>query len=411
MQDDDQEKLAEIMQMDEVYFNAVLNISAVEGQSSEGLEFARELPRTNPCRSIVQVPGSQERVDLQVFPERWFLRRGEAPLNNRGWVFQERTLSPRIVQFAKDQAFWECRSLLASEVLPQGLPCATALRSNKGVGIGRDSSDILQVKSRWYALVEEYSRTLVTFPDDHLLAVSAVAKRFCHAMLLDPSDYVAGMWKDDLPLSMLWGQEPLPGRAGPEPTSIGREMKHAPSWSWASVFAPIVMLDFDCPLVASTEVLGVELARKSPNFFDGTESCRIRLRGPLAKLCRRLRDGEAWVQIGHDAEFQEFDEFEFQKGSSIIIWWDTARKMASNEFFSLHIGSEPSADGRIERGVILCRTMDRGIFSRVGSFMIPLGSESAALDVVQIFTSCSHLLSEDDFLEHRLSGKCVIDVI
>lgn len=410
MQDDDQEKLAEIIHMDEVYCQAVLNISAVEGQSS-GLEFARDLPLMNPCRSIVQIPGSQECVDLLVFPERWFLCREEGPLNNRGWVFQERMLAPRLVQFAKDQAFWECRSLLASEVLPQGLPYAKSLCSDKGVGIDPDSNDIQEVKLRWFDLVGEYSRTLVTFPDDRLLAVSAVAKRFCHAMLLDSSDYVAGMWKDDLPRSMYWRQEPLSGRAGPEPTSIGREMKHAPSWSWASVFAPISAPGFYFPWVANTEVLGVEVTRKSPNFFDGTESCRIRLRGALAKLTRYLRNGETWAGIGHDAEFQEFHEYESRKGINILIYWDTARKITSNEFFSLHIGSTLSPDGRSEEGVVLCRTIDRGVFSRVGSFTIGLGSGCVALDVVQTFQSSSHLLSEDDFLERRLSGKCVIDVI
>ncbi|XWW99828.1 hypothetical protein V2A60_007841 [Cordyceps javanica] len=399
------------MQMDEIYFNSMLNISAAEGQSSEGLVFARKLSHTNPCRSTVQVPDTQECLDLKVFPERWFLRPGEAPLSNRGWVFQERTLAPRIVQFAKDQVFWECHSLLASEVLVQGLPCARALHSTKGIGLSPDLGDALQIRSRWYELVEEYSRTMVTFPEDRLLAISAIAKRFCIAMFLDPSDYVAGMWKDDLPLSMLWGQEPHLGRAGPEPTSIGCEIKYAPSWSWASVLAPIVMLDFEAPFVPSTEVLGLAFARKSPNFFDGTDSCHLHLRGPLTKFCRHLRNGEAWVQIGEDAKFQIFHEFKIEQGSSIIIWWDTVREIVSDEFFLLHIASEHSVDGPIERGVVLCKAMDKGTFYRVGSFMIPFDSAYSVLDLEQAFKSSSHLLDEDDFLERRLSGKCVIDII
>ncbi|OAA70003.1 Heterokaryon incompatibility [Akanthomyces lecanii RCEF 1005] len=410
MQDDDREKTAEIMQMDEIYFNSMLNISATEGQSSEGLVFSRKLLRMNPCRSTVQIPESQECLDLTAFPERWFLRPGEAPLNNRGWVFQERTLAPRIVHFAKDQVFWECHSLLASEVLPQGLPCAMALHSTKGIGLSPNSGNVLQIRSRWYELIEEYSRTSVTFPEDRLLAVSAVAKRFCYAMSLDPSTYVAGMWKDDLPLSMLWSQEPLPGTAGPEPASIGREVKCAPSWSWASVLATVVMVASEC-LVVSTEVLGLELTRKSPNLFDGTESCRLLLRGPLTKLCQHLRDGEAWVQIGQDAEFRVFHEFEFQQGSSIIIWWDTAREIDANEFFLLHIASEHSVDGRIERGVVLRKATDRGSFCRVGSFMVPFVSKCLPLDIERAFKNCSLLLGEDDFLERRLSGKCVIEVI
>lgn len=414
MQDDQQAKTAEIMQMDEIYFNSTLNTSAAEAQSSQGLVFSRQPLRTNPCRATVQVPGCQEDVDLQAFPERWVLRHGDAPLNNCGWVFQERTLAPRIVQFAKDQVFWECHSLLASEVLPRGVPCAPALYSSKGIGLSSDSThDVLKVKSRWYELLEEYSRTALTFPDDHLLAISAVAKRFCHAMSLDPSDYVAGMWKDDLPLSLLWDQEALHDRAGPQTTSIGREMKHAPSWSWASVLARIAIVDYAAPLVASTEVLGVEIVRKSPNYFDGSESCRLRLRGPLAKFGRHLRGGggEAWIQIGPDAEFQEFDTFECPPGKSIIIWWDTARTVASAVFFLLHIASEHSEDGLIDRGVVLCRTAERGTFCRVGSFMMLFGSEYSVSGLEQVLKGYSLLLGDDDYLECRLSGKCVIDIV
>ena len=261
----------------------MLNISAAEGQSSQGLVFARKLLHTSPCISTVQIPESQERLDLKAFPERWFLRPGEAPLNNRGWVFQERTLAPRIVHFAKGQVFWECHSLLASEVLPQGVPCAVALHSSKGIGLSQIQVIYRKSNHDGMSLLRNILGPPLLFPTIVYWPYRQLRKRFCHAMSLDPSTYVTGIWKDDLPLSMLWGQEPLPSRAGPEPTSIVREMKYAPSWSWASILAPIVVLDFGAPFVASTEVLGLELTRKSPNFFDGTECCRLRLRGPLTK--------------------------------------------------------------------------------------------------------------------------------
>jgi hypothetical protein len=34
------------------------------------------------------------------------------PLNTRGWTFQERILSPRVVFFYKDQLSWDCTSTL-----------------------------------------------------------------------------------------------------------------------------------------------------------------------------------------------------------------------------------------------------------------------------------------------------------
>jgi len=41
---------------------------------------------------------------------------------SRTWVFQERLLSSRTVFFARNQLFWECGELYASEVFPRGGP-------------------------------------------------------------------------------------------------------------------------------------------------------------------------------------------------------------------------------------------------------------------------------------------------
>lgn len=46
----------------------------------------------------------------------------EAPLNQRGWVLQERLLAPRILHFCRRELFWECCETAASETYPSGLP-------------------------------------------------------------------------------------------------------------------------------------------------------------------------------------------------------------------------------------------------------------------------------------------------
>jgi hypothetical protein len=331
-------------------------------------------------------------------------------LNKRGWVFQERTLAPRIVHFTMDQVFWECHSLEASEVLPHGVPGRPPKQFDKSVGINSASSDIQQIKSRWYELIEEYSVTSLSFVDDRLLAISAVAKRFCSAMRLNPSDYLAGMWKDDLPQSMLWSQGSLNGRSGPEPTSVDREMNHAPSWSWASIMAPIRTVEL-FSLQATTEVLYVQISRLSPNVFDGTDSCRLRLRGSVCKFRRHFQGGVPWVQVGQHTGFQEFHDFEFQEGRAIIIDWDTAQKVVADEFFLLHISTEQSEDGPIERGVVLRRTAERGTYARLGSFLTPFKSEYAGSELEDAFKGRLDTLNSDDYLELEMGGKYTIDII
>jgi hypothetical protein len=43
---------------------------------------------------------------------------GDTPLGGRGWVVQERILSPRVVHFSSNQLFWDCCQEKAAELLP-----------------------------------------------------------------------------------------------------------------------------------------------------------------------------------------------------------------------------------------------------------------------------------------------------
>jgi hypothetical protein len=421
MQDNELEKTADIMQMDEIYSNSTLNISATEGRIREGLVFDRETLCINPCRVTVRVPETEEDVHLHSFPDKWFLRPSEGPLNKRGWVFQERTLAPRIIHFTKDQVFWECHSLEASEVLPQGVP-GPSIPLRKGIKLSVVSS-IQQLKLQWYEVVEAYSRTSLTFIEDRLLAISAVAKLFCSAMRLDPSEYLAGMWKDDLPLSMLWYHDRHSNMSGPDQTAtIATEMKHAPSWSWASALGSIGSVELSS-LVAATEVVDIQIVRVSPNFFDGVESCRLRLRGPVCKARRRVQSCGTWICVAQHTEFQEFDHFQFQQGKAIIIEWDISRGVVADcsnahgsvpvqsAYFLLHIASEQSVDGPMERGVVLRKTVVRGTYIRIGSFLIPFKSEYPGSELEDAFNGRLDTLSADDYLDLDSSGRYTIDVV
>jgi hypothetical protein len=44
-----------------------------------------------------------------------------ASTNRRGWVLQERVLSPRVLHFSREQVFWECRQLRACESFPDNV--------------------------------------------------------------------------------------------------------------------------------------------------------------------------------------------------------------------------------------------------------------------------------------------------
>lgn len=426
MQDNEAEKEADIMRMDHTYFNSKLNISASEADPLGGLEFDRNSLLTNPYLTMTKVPSNPEvAMSLYVFSEESHYRfpKGK-PLNTRGWVFQERALSPRIVHFAEDKVFWECWSLNASEVFPEGLPDEEQtywnvpdFNFNKRIGIDPAIFDIRQIKWRWVELVESYSLTSLSFAEDRLLAISALAKRFCSAMRMDPSEYLAGMWRDELPQSLIWRQHRISGRSGPTANGLNLEMRYAPSWSWASPMVSVSIPDFHFyPNIVTTEIVNIDLARRSESLFDGTDFCRLRLRGPICKARRHLQNGTSWIHISEDTVFEEFDTYIFssvQRGRSISMYWDTARRFTLEELFLLHISTdvEEVMDDVQIQGLILRRTTEHGTYKRAGVFQIPLWREYSGSKLENAFKGTFDTLHKGDYLELDADGKYIIDVI
>ncbi|KAK4161879.1 heterokaryon incompatibility protein-domain-containing protein [Cladorrhinum sp. PSN259] len=447
MQDNGPEKAEDIMDMHEIYVNTTLNISAVEGQVSKGLIFDRNLHSTNPCKKSVAVTvsdGLEQPLELLAYNYRCALDSFEGPLSKRGWVFQERALSPRIAHFTRDQIFWECLTQEASEVLPRGLGKQRRLgRWDIGAGMSTSWSPN-RLRQQWKAVVSFYSRTSLSFVDDRLLAVSALAKRFCLVMGRKPDEYLAGIWKNDLPQSLLWFQQ---NRAGISESQggAGSTVPHVPSWSWASLTVPISAVGYFDSKSTKAKVLDIDITRLSPNFFGGVEACRLRISGRLCRFGFFERDGSAWVRIaGSDIELEQ-DETQSKEGG-INIKWDTARPAVAEalksdvdgsassptepEYFLLHIGTDESNGGggpaRMDRGIILRRTDQRGTYTRVGYYVIPLFGRTTRIGKFIIPTRVKFstspveqalsngalaALSTEDYIERQSNGQCKIDII
>ncbi|KAI1354793.1 HET-domain-containing protein [Xylaria sp. FL0043] len=145
------------------------------------------------------------------------------PLLTRGWVLQERLLSPRFLQFGKDELLWDCRESMLCECgqRPADLPY------NQFTLTG-DNHDLLSY--RWRKIVEFYCCLSLTFPQDRLPALSGLARQMGERKA--GATYLAGLWSDSLELDLLW----IP--YGPESGAIDEYI--APSWSWAHVGRKII---------------------------------------------------------------------------------------------------------------------------------------------------------------------------
>lgn len=146
------------------------------------------------------------------------------PLLSRGWVYQERILSPRVLHFTPDELVWECMQSSKCE-------CGTFRyggdleKANMSMSLVAGDLTTDYINSAWHIIVQGYTSKNLTYQNDRLPALSGLARRFCQ--MKKGTDYLAGLWRDNLALDLLWY---IPGEAGNGAINTG-----LPSWSWASV--------------------------------------------------------------------------------------------------------------------------------------------------------------------------------
>jgi hypothetical protein len=187
----------------------------------------------------------------------WSISLIDQPLWKRGWVYQERLMTPRMLVFGDDRIYWQCHERMENEYLPHGLPGSgetydedaktpftlteTVLRS-KPSSTATDE-ELSKLHFEWYKIVENYSMTDLTYPEkDKLAAIAAIAGRFDRVL---PGRYYAGLFEADLPIGILWESSGYT-RADTHWDMIDRSLEvmlesdrdpeyRAPTWSWASL--------------------------------------------------------------------------------------------------------------------------------------------------------------------------------
>lgn len=120
-QDCDEDWKRESQTMNTVYSNSYLNIAATGAQNSSiGLLLERKPKLIQPfevdIRKYWAISGEDTFNPYLFFRhDLWGTYVNESPLGRRGWVTQERELSPRQMHFTEAGVFWECRCLRDTE--------------------------------------------------------------------------------------------------------------------------------------------------------------------------------------------------------------------------------------------------------------------------------------------------------
>ncbi|CZS98638.1 uncharacterized protein RAG0_07280 [Rhynchosporium agropyri] len=166
--------------------------------------------------------GDDHRWYGNLLPPRSQIVRDSSQLSTRGWAFQERLLATRYVQFRSQELVWECKTSLWCECGTLSRPSQQRVPASKqALYKSLQSQDRQTIYSIWSRIVNNYACKVLTDGNDILPALSGLAKRFQAA---GSGEYLAGLWREDLPLSLLWEAR------GPRPKPY-----RAPSWSWASI--------------------------------------------------------------------------------------------------------------------------------------------------------------------------------
>ena len=86
-------------------------------------------------------------------------------------------------------------------------------------------------------------------------------------------------------------------------------------------------------LIIRTEILETDINRISRNHFDGTNFCRLRLRGPLCKVRRQVGDDQPELCIWNNQEKTETRLREYDpeavlldRSEHMLVTWDTSRQ-------------------------------------------------------------------------------------
>jgi hypothetical protein len=99
--------------MGEIYEKSYCTLAAASAKDSNGgLFFPRTLGRSV---KLTDSSGDSPVIFYASAEDRFGVDLHEGGLNSRGWVLQERLLSPRIIHFTATQTFWECGSDRYSE--------------------------------------------------------------------------------------------------------------------------------------------------------------------------------------------------------------------------------------------------------------------------------------------------------
>lgn len=284
VQDSSEDWARESLQMHEIYTNSCCTIAAsASNNPDEGL-FRSRVAKDVFVGYVKMNFADGSPKKIEIWDQFYMNRLTQGPLTNRGWVFQERVLSPRVLHFSQSQVIWECFEMNKCETFPRFSPYPSEARFERGLKTvdaffeSADDQDdktmSVNVYSQWNHLVKNYSRCALTRPDDRLIAMSGIAAMFKKN---SGDEYLAGLWRSRLVEGLNW--------VVTDPVKRPENWPRVPSWSWAAVDSAVLPQSTNLPRDDDLVEIISAAVEETPTTCIGWRHIRgaIEVRGCLTK--------------------------------------------------------------------------------------------------------------------------------
>lgn len=234
IQDDEDDKVLDIAVMDSIFEAGVLTIVSAWASGPEQGLFSHLGDRSHH-----EFPATTKDGVSQTVCVRWQLphfENGKLPCLNRGWIYQELCLSPRLAFFLDSEIVWHCQEHMECQCSPHksvhdwvpGGHSAPEIQAHLSATPGsfqnQPALSPSDAAAHWWSHIEAYSSCQLTNPSDKLPAIQGLAARMVSALRL--GSYIAGAWEDSLLTDLAWARV----HGGTRPATW-----RAPTWSWASI--------------------------------------------------------------------------------------------------------------------------------------------------------------------------------
>lgn len=299
-----------------IYKNAFVTICTPSSNSSnEGFLVRRRKHVAVPFRSRV-VPsihghynlvasGRTRQFEVPSWPE---LDVDGTSWSTRGWTLQEFEMSNRVLIFGESMIHFLCRHNVQSE---------NGYRRNSAPSRVIQTLDPLfwdnypeKYYRTWESMLHGYGRRLFTIIEDRLPAISGMAKYIADET---GDEYLAGLWKSELPSSLLWSAECHENvKYHIELPDLLRTL-HSPKPYIAPSWSPIRMdVDFGQGFMgyyishywatSESTIINASVQSVGENPFGRVKGGCIRIRGRFSTVssdltrlpCYRYSDADLW---------------------------------------------------------------------------------------------------------------------